>query len=164
MQTVFALVLKIAQPKGKIAPGTFKFILSLHFSEKIANLPPTPGVGKAFKVGAIPWFLNWIILKIFEVICTPNFVCMLKWPFSNIFFKTSHENRRFFTIFYVKIILFVYFTHKMAISQFSWARSHYDVIVTSYINGWYLFWHQWQEDVHTYTLVVNLALYDLQYW
>ena len=30
--------------KGKIAPGTFKFILSLHFSEKISNLPPTPGV------------------------------------------------------------------------------------------------------------------------
>ena len=43
--TVFALVLKIAQPRGKIAPGTFKFILSLHCSEKIPNLPPTPGVG-----------------------------------------------------------------------------------------------------------------------
>ena len=43
--TVFALVLKIAQPRGKIVPGTFKFILSLHFSEKIPNLPPTPGVG-----------------------------------------------------------------------------------------------------------------------
>ena len=44
-QTVFALVLKIAQPRGKIAPGTFKFILSLHFSEKMLNLPPTPGLG-----------------------------------------------------------------------------------------------------------------------
>ena len=43
--TVFALVLKIAQPRGKITPGTFKFILSLHFNEKIPNLPPTPGVG-----------------------------------------------------------------------------------------------------------------------
>ena len=45
--TVFALVLKIAQARGKIAPDTFKFILSLHFSEKdkIPNLPPTPGVG-----------------------------------------------------------------------------------------------------------------------
>ena len=43
--TVLALVLKIAQPRGKVAPGTFKFILSLHFSEKIPNLPPTPGVG-----------------------------------------------------------------------------------------------------------------------
>ena len=43
--TVFALVLKIAQPIGKIAPGTFKFILSLHFSKKLPDLPPTPGVG-----------------------------------------------------------------------------------------------------------------------
>ena len=43
--TVFALVLKIAQPRGKIAPGTFKVILSLHFSETISSLPPTPGVG-----------------------------------------------------------------------------------------------------------------------
>ena len=48
-------------------------------------------------------------------------------------------------------------------SQFSWAHSHYDLIVTSYINGWYLFWYQWKEDVHTYTLVVNLGLYGLQY-
>ena len=42
-------------------------------------------------------------------------------------------------------------------------RAHIDVIVTSYINGWYLFWYQWKEDVHTYTLVVHLGLYDLQY-
>ena len=55
------------------------------------------------------------------------------------------------------------FYTQMAIFKFSWARSHYDVIVTSYINGWYLFWYQWKEDVHTYTLVVNLGLYDLQY-
>ena len=63
-----------------------------------------------------------------------------------------------------KSIFAYYFTHKMTISQFSWARSHYDVIVTSYINGWYLFWYQWKEDVHTYTLVVNLGVYDLQDW
>ena len=31
--------------KGKIALGIFNFILFLHFSEKISNLPPTPGVG-----------------------------------------------------------------------------------------------------------------------
>ena len=48
--TVFALVLKIAQPRGKIVPGTFKFILFLHFSQKIPNLPPTPG-GRVIKVG-----------------------------------------------------------------------------------------------------------------
>ena len=50
-------------------------------------------------VGAIPWFLNWIILKIFEVICTPNFVCKLEWPVSNIFCKKSHENRMFLRFF-----------------------------------------------------------------
>ena len=41
----FALVLKNAQQRGKIARGIFKFILSLHFSEKILTLPATPGVG-----------------------------------------------------------------------------------------------------------------------
>ena len=40
---VFALVLKIAQPRGEIAPGTFKSILSLHFSEK--NSKPTTYTG-----------------------------------------------------------------------------------------------------------------------
>ena len=69
----------------------------------------------------------------------------------------------YFYDFYVKINFFLYFTHKMAISQFSRARSRYEVIVTSYIDGWYLFWYQWKEDVHTYTLV-NVGLYDLQYW
>ena len=39
----------------------------------------------------------------------------------------------------------------MTISQFSRACSRYGIIVTSYINGWYLFWYQWKEDVHTYT-------------
>ena len=41
--TVIALVLKIAQLRGKIAPGTFKFILSLHFSEKISPTTYTGG-------------------------------------------------------------------------------------------------------------------------
>ena len=71
--TVFALVLKIVQPRGKIAPGTFKFILSLHFSEKIPNLPPTPGVGKLSKLGGQGGWCDPVIfeldfLKIFEVI------------------------------------------------------------------------------------------------
>ena len=72
-------------------------------------------------------------------------------------------------IFYKeKKSIFAYILHKkMTISQFLRACSHQNVIVRSYINGWYLFWHQWKEDVHTYTLVVNLGnlgLYDLQYW
>ena len=40
----------------------------------------------------------------------------------------------------------------------------YDVILRLYINGWYLFWYQWKEEVHSYTLVANLGLYDIQYW
>ena len=102
--TVFALVLKIAQPMGKIAPGTFKFILSLHFREKIPNLPPTPGVGKLSKLGGRGGWCNPVIfeldiLKIFEVICTHKFVCKLEWAFSNTFCKKSHENRMFLRFF-----------------------------------------------------------------
>ena len=100
--TVFALVLKIAQPRGKIAPGTFKFILPLHFSEK--NSEPTTYTGGSQSwgvrgVGAIPWFLNWLFWKKFEEICTHKFVCKLKWPFLNIFCKKSHENRMFLWFF-----------------------------------------------------------------
>ena len=58
----------------------------------------------------------------------------------------------FFTIFNLKINFSLYFTHKMINSQFSRAYSHYDIMVRSYINGWVLFWYQWKEDVHTYTL------------
>ena len=44
--TAFAPVLKNTQPRGKITPRTFKFILSTRLSEKEnANLPPPPGVG-----------------------------------------------------------------------------------------------------------------------
>ena len=42
-QTVFTLVLKNVQGRGKIAPRIFKFILSLYFRKK--NFGPTPGVG-----------------------------------------------------------------------------------------------------------------------
>ena len=63
--------------------------------------------------------------------------------------------------FYVKINFCLYFTHKITIFQFSRACSHYDVIVRSYINGWYLFWYQWKGDVHSYnTLVVNYMIFS----
>ena len=138
--TVFALVLIIAQPRGKIATGTFKFILSLHFSEKIPNLPPTPGVGWAFKVGRsgglvrsrdfwIGYFEN-IWSGMHSQVCLQVRMAIFYYILQKIPWK-SHV----FTIFYAKINFCLYFTHKMAISQFSWARSHYDVIVTSYING-----------------------------
>ena len=37
-------------------------------------------------------------------------------------------------------------------------RAHF---MTSYINEWYLFWYEWQEDIHSYTTIANLGLYDL---
>ena len=39
-KNIFALVVKNAQQMGKIASGIFKFLLSLHFSKTISNLPP----------------------------------------------------------------------------------------------------------------------------
>jgi hypothetical protein len=36
---------------------------------------------------------------------------------------------------------------------FSRARLHYDVIVTSYEECWYLFWYHWIEETHSYTYV-----------
>ena len=95
--------------------------------------------------------------NIFEVICTLNFVCKLESSFSNIFSKKNPWKSHVFTIFYVKINFCLYFTHKMTISQFSRACLHYDVMVTSYISDWYLFWYQLKEDVHTYTLVVDVG-------
>ena len=69
----------------------------------------------------------------------------------------------FIIFFYAQNNIWLYLTHKMTISQFFRACSNYDVIVRSYINGWYVLWYQWKEDVHSYTLVVNLGLYDLKY-
>ena len=103
-------------------------------------------------------------LKIFEVVCSQNFVCNLELSFSNIFSKKSHENCMFLWFFYAKIIFRIYFTRKMTISRFLRACSLHDVIVTSYIIGWYLFWYQWKEGVHNYTPVVNLGLFDIPYW
>ena len=48
-QTVFAPVLKNAQPKGKIPPSTFKFILSPNFSEKKIEPTTSPGGRVSFQ-------------------------------------------------------------------------------------------------------------------
>ena len=36
------------------------------------------------------------------------------------------------------------------------ARLHYDVIVTSYADEWYLFWYQWNEETHSYSVLANI--------
>ena len=45
----------------------------------------------------------------------------------------------------------------MNIAKNSRVRLHYDVTVTSYEDGWY-FWYQWKEEIHNYTLVVNIRV------
>ena len=83
------------------------------------------------------------------MICTPNFAFELESSFSNIFRKKWKNDfvrkNQFSPLFYTQNDHY----------QFSRACSHYDAIVRSYINGWYLLWYQWKEDVHTYTLVAN---------
>ena len=32
-------------------------------------------------------------------------------------------------------------------------------IMTSYEDGWYLFWYQWKEEPHSYTLVANTRVF-----
>ena len=39
----------------------------------------------------------------------------------------------------------------------------YNVIVTSYKVQWYLFWYQWIEEFHTYTLVANIGVSCVPY-
>ena len=63
-RTVFAPVLKNAQPRGKIAPRIFKFILSPHFSDKNSNLLP-PGGRVSFQSCEVKGgWCNPVILKL----------------------------------------------------------------------------------------------------
>ena len=135
--TVIALVLKIAQPRGKIAPGTFKFILSLHFSEK--KIEPTTYTGGrvSFQCWEVrrgwcdPMIFELDILKIFEVICTQKFVYKLELPFSNTFYKKSHENRMFLRFLRKSQFLPLFYTQNGHFSIFVGALTlwrHSDVI------------------------------------
>ena len=124
-----------AQPRGKIAPGTLKFMFSPQvFGEKIE--PTTSPWGRAsfqsWEMGGwcYPVISKFCYSENFEVICTPDFVFKLGSSFSTIFSKKSHEIACFLWFFYVKIYFYPYLTHRMTISQFSRACSHCDVIVT----------------------------------
>ena len=35
--------------------------------------------------------------------------------------------------------------------------------MTSYEDEWYLFWYQWKEETHSYTVVANIKEYDVYY-
>ena len=39
---------------------------------------------------------------------------------------------------------------------------HYDATVTSYENGWCLFWYQWKEETHSQTLAANKRISKIQ--
>ena len=75
----------------------------------------------------------------------------------------------FFFVFclFLFLFLFVFCCHGTVLlfPHISWytllLSLEYDVIMRSYINGWYLFWYTWKEDVHT--MVINKDYNDLQY-
>ena len=63
--------------------------------------------------------LKWIILEIFEVICTPNFVYMLDLLFSNIFSKNSMKIACCYDFLRKNQFLPIFYKNLMTISQFS---------------------------------------------
>ena len=89
-----------------------------------------------------PVILNSVNLKIFEVVCT-------LFESKNCHFLTYLTKKFHVFINFQDQVLHIFYTHKENFSICE-ARAcvHYDVIVTSYINGWYLFWYQWKEDIH----------------
>ena len=58
------------------------------------------------------------------------------------------------------LLIFMYIFNT---SKFARARWFYDAIVTSYEFQWYLFWYQWIEEFHTYTLVANIGVSSVPY-
>ena len=115
----------------------FTSILSPHLSGKNSNLPSTPGIGRAFKVVVVVFLIGYFEKNWSDMHFKRNFLtCYSKntrWKL-HLFLWTSTQ----------KINFCLYSTHKMTIFQFSRACSHFDVIVTSYIDGLYLFWYQWK--------------------
>ena len=74
--------------------------------------------------------------------------------------RKSHVSK----IFFAKKWFLLIFTYTIFIaSKFLRARWLYDVTVNSYEIQWYLFWYQWIEEVHTYTLVANIGVSGVPY-
>ena len=80
------------------------------------------------------------------------------------------QNQHFFNAYFtensVKIACF-YVAYSLCIfsicSNFLRSRSHYDVKVTLYADGWYLFWYRWKEETHSYILLANIRVQDVYY-
>ena len=61
--------------------------------------------------------------------------------------------------------MFLFFFFVYIFNMFKILRSclHYDVRVTSNVDGWYLFWYQWKEETYSYTVVANIRVQDVYY-
>ena len=88
-----------------------------------------------------------LISRIFDNIYACTLVCELELAFAYLFCHRFLKNRMFQWFFSQKSI-FAYSLCILFSIMFKLLRSllHYDVIVTSYGNGWYLFWYQWKTE------------------
>ena len=91
-----------------------------------------------------------------------NLVCRLDLALSYVFCRKFRENRMFLRFFSQNrfCLFFVFIFNMLKILRL---RLHYDTIVTSYADGWYLFWYQWKEETHSYTVVANIRVQGVYY-
>ena len=82
--------------------------------------------------------------KIIEKIYACNLVRKLELAFLTYFEKNSMKFACFCDFFSQKSIFVL----------------HYDVIVKSYTDKWYLFWYHCKEETHSCTLAANIRVYD----
>ena len=68
-----------------------------------------------------------------------------------------------FLWFFSEKVIFANFRYIFNASKFLRAHWLYDVTVTSYEVQSYLFWYQWIEKVHTYTLAANIGVSGVPY-
>ena len=84
------------------------------------------------------------------MIFDPNIVCKLELSFLTHLVKEKKKMKIafFFTICYVKVIFSIFYTQNYHFSINEGVLTSW-VLVKANINGWYLFWYQWKEDVPT---------------
>ena len=118
------------------------------------------GVVKVEGVSETPRVLFWLaVTNIFEKVYACNLVCRLESSFLYLFYpKKTVKIACFYDFFIRKPIFFLFqailYVHDEFSRNFEGALK-YDVLVTSYQDGWYFRWYQWKEDTNSYTLVAN---------
>ena len=101
------------------------------------------------------------ITETFNTIYACNLVCKLELAFTCLFGQNFRENCKILRFFQPKIDLCLFFVYILNMFTILRLRLHYDVIVTSYADGWYLFWYQWIEEAPGYTFVANIRVQDV---